>query len=92
MIRSFKHKGLEHFFYTGSRRGIQPDHAEKLARMLDRLDASISPVDMNLPGYRLHELKGKDAGTWSVTVNANWRVTFEFVGQDAVLVDYKDYH
>jgi proteic killer suppression protein len=92
MIRSFKHKGLERFFYTGSRRGIQPDQAEKLARMLDRLDASISPADMNLPGYRLHELKGKDAGTWSVMVNANWHVTFEFVGKDAVLVDYTDYH
>jgi proteic killer suppression protein len=56
------------------------------------LDASISPVDMNLPGYRLHELKGKNVGTWSVTVNANWRITFEFVGQDAVVVDYIDYH
>jgi len=92
MIRSFKHKGLERFFITGSRKGIQPEHAEKIARILDRLDASISPADMNLPGYRLHELKGKDIGTWSVTVSANWRITFEFVGQDARLVDYRDYH
>jgi proteic killer suppression protein len=69
-----------------------PEHAEKIARILDRLDASGSPADMNLPGYRLHELKGKDFGTWSVTVNANWRITFEFEGQDAVVVDYLDYH
>jgi proteic killer suppression protein len=83
---------LEQFFITGSKRGILPDHADKIARILDRLDASIAPADMNLPGYRLHELKGQEAGTWSVTVNANWRVTFQFEGQDAVVVDYRDYH
>jgi proteic killer suppression protein len=92
MIRSFRHKGLERFFVAGSKKGILPEHAEKIARILDRLDASISPIDMNLPGYRLHELKGKDVGTWSVTVNANWRITFKFEGQDAVVVDYRDYH
>jgi len=92
MIRSFRHKGLEVFFVSGSKRGILPEHAEKIARILDRLDASISPTDMNLPGYRLHELKGKDTGTWSVTVNANWRITFEFEGQNAFSVDYQDYH
>ena len=92
MIRSFRHKGLEIFFFTGSKKGIVPEHTPKIARILDRLDSSISPNDMNLPGYRLHELKGKEAGTWSVTVNANWRITFEFEGQDAILVDYKDYH
>jgi proteic killer suppression protein len=92
MIRSFNHKGLEQFFITGSKRGIQPDHADKIARILDRLDASISPADMNLPGYRLHELKGKEAGTWAVTVNGNWRITFQFEDQDAIVVDYKDYH
>jgi len=92
MIRSFKHKGLEQFFITGSKRGIQPDQADKIARMLDRLDASLSPIDMNLPGYRLHELKGQEAGTWSVTVSGNWRITFQFIGQDANVVDYRDYH
>jgi proteic killer suppression protein len=92
MIRSFRHKGLEIFFVTGSKKGIVPEHAPKIARVLDRLDASISPNDMSLPGYRLHELKGKEAGRWSVTVNANWRITFEFKGHDAILVDYKDYH
>jgi proteic killer suppression protein len=83
---------LEQFFITVSKRGILPDHADKIARILDRLDASIAPADMNLPGYRLHELKGQEAGTWSVTVNANWRITFQFEGQDAVVVDYRDYH
>ena len=92
MIRSFRHKGLEQFFNTGSKRGIQTDHADKIARILDRLDASISPDDMDLPGYRLHGLKGKESDTWSVTVNGNWRITFRFKGQDAVLVDYRDYH
>jgi proteic killer suppression protein len=92
MIRSFRHKGLEQFFITGSKKGILPHHADKIARVLDRLDASISPADMNLPGYRLHELKGQEIGTWSVTVNANWRITFQFEGQDAVVVDYRDYH
>jgi len=58
MIQSFKHKGLEVFFVTGSMRGIVPEHARKIARILDRLDASVSPCDMNLPGYRLHELNG----------------------------------
>ena len=85
MIRSFKHKGLERFFITGSKKGIQPEQAEKIAHILDHLDASISPLDMNLSGYRLHELKGQETGTWSVTVNGN-------LGKDAVIVDYKDYH
>lgn len=92
MIKSFRHKGLQDFFENGSKRGIQPDQATKLARILDRLDASISPEDMNLPGYRLHQLSGQLAGTWSVTVNGNWRVSFRFEGQDAILVDYLDYH
>jgi len=92
MIRSFKHKGLEQFFITGSKKGIQPSHSDKIARILDRLDASTSPADMNLPGYRLHELKGQESGTWSVTINGNWRITFRFKGQDAFVVDYRDYH
>jgi len=92
MILSFRHKGLERFFYTGSKRGILPEHAQKIERILDRLDASVSPMDMNLPGYRLHELKGQDAGRWAVTISANWRITFEFANQNAFLVDYQDYH
>lgn len=92
MIKSFKHKGLEIFFVTGSKKGIIPDHADKLSRILDRLDASISVKDMDLPGYKLHKLSGDKKGMWSVTVNGNWRVVFYFEGQDAILVDYLDYH
>ena len=92
MIKSFKHKGLEGFFYDGSRNGINSQHEGKLGRILDRLDASEKPQDMNLPGFRLHELKGKEKGTWSVWVNGNWRVTFRFDGNDAIVVDYRDYH
>lgn len=92
MIKSWRHKGLKDFFETGSKAGIIPEHASKLARILDRLDASFSPQDMNLPGYRLHELIGREKNMWSVSVNGNWRVTFYFENQDAVLVDYIDYH
>ena len=73
-------------------KGIQPEHAPKLGRILDRLDASICAQDMNLPGYRLHQLSGDKQEMWSVTVNGNWRVTFYFESQDAYLVDYLDYH
>jgi len=80
------------FFETGSKKGIIPDHAEKLARLLDRLDASVSPGDMNLPAYKLYKMIGKEEGTWSVWVNGNWRITFRFEEKDAVFVDYQDYH
>jgi proteic killer suppression protein len=92
MIKSFKHKGLKLFFETGSKKGIIPEHADKLARILDRLDASVLPGDMNLPAYKLHKMIGKEEGTWSVWVNGNWRVMFRFEGKDSVLVDYRDYH
>jgi len=92
VIKQFKHKGLELFFNSGSKKGIIPTHSDKIARILDRLDASTSPQDMDLPGYGLHELKGKDKETFSVWVNGNWRITFKFIGEDAYIVDYKDYH
>lgn len=92
MIKTFSHKGLKEFYYTGSKKGIKPEHANRLARMLDRLDASIAPGDMDLPGYDLHPLKGNKKEMWAVTVNGNWRITFYFEGQDAYLVDYLDYH
>lgn len=92
MIKSFKHKGLHKFFESGNRKGIKSEHASKLARILDRLDASLQPSDMNLPGYKLHQLLGKDKGTWSVRVSGNWRVTFQFEDEDAIVVDYRDYH
>lgn len=92
MIKSFKHKGLEKYFYNNDKSKINPDHAAKLARILDRLDASVCANDMNLPGYKLHQLTGREKGTWSVWVSGNWRVTFQFEGTDAILVDYRDYH
>ncbi|WP_137890773.1 type II toxin-antitoxin system RelE/ParE family toxin [Ramlibacter sp. 2FC] len=92
MIVSFRHKGLEQFYGTGSVRGIQASHAKRLALILAALDAATQSADMDLPGLRLHPLKGDRKGTWSVTVNGNWRVTFRFVGADVELVDYQDYH
>jgi proteic killer suppression protein len=92
MIKSFKHNGLKRFFSKGERRRIPPEHADKLERVLDRLDASVVAQDMNLPGYRLHRLKGNLAGHWSVDISGNWRVTFRFEGPDVCDVDYIDYH
>lgn len=92
MIKTFRHKGLETFFYTGSKKGIQPSHANKLRLQLASLDSATGPQDMNVSGWRLHALTGDLAGHWSVTVNGNWRMTFRFEGQDAELVDYQDYH
>lgn len=92
MIRSFRHAGLQAFFETGSKAGIQPGHARKLSVQLVILDAALAPEDMNLPGWSLHLLKGKLADHWSVKVNGNWRITFRFEGEDAILVDYQDYH
>ncbi|NJO17560.1 MAG: peptidase [Thioploca sp.] len=92
MILSFKHKGLEKFFQTGQKSGIQLKHANRLQLILGRLNASTSPEDMNLPGLFLHQLSGKKAGTWSVRVSGNWRVTFRFTAEHAEVVDYEDYH
>ena len=90
MIKSFRHKGIQGFFDTGSKAGIQPSHAPRLRVQLTRLDAAISPQDMTAPGWKLHQLSGNLTGHWSV--NGNWRLTFAFEGTDAVLVDYQDYH
>jgi toxin HigB-1 len=92
MIKSFRHRGLEKFFSTGSKAGIQAQHAKRLTIILGRLHASTGPLDMNLPGLKLHELTGNRKGTWSVTVSGNWRITFQFQGEDAEIVDYEDYH
>ena len=92
MIKSFRHKGLEAFFRAGSKKGIQPHHATRLQLQLAALDNANGPKDMNAPNWRLHELRGKLLGHWSVWVNGNWRLTFRFDGKDAELVDYQDYH
>lgn len=92
MIASFRHRGLERFFLSGSKAGIRPEHAERLRLVLGRLAAAASAQDMDLPGLRLHRLKGRLKDRWSVTVSGNWRVTFVYSGKDVVQVDYEDYH
>jgi toxin HigB-1 len=94
VIRSFRHKGLERFFRKSDRRGIAAEHAERLRRLLDRLDAIRAPEDMNLPGLHFHELKGNRRGTYAVRVSGNWRLTFRFRfdEQDCTDVDLEDYH
>lgn len=92
MIRTFKHKGIERLFRSGSRAGIQASHAARLTRQLSALDAASCTEDMNRPGWDCHPLKGNLSGQWSVSVNGNWRLTFAFESGDAVLVDYQDYH
>lgn len=92
MIKSFKHKGLEKFFYTGKKKGIKPDQADRLERILDRLNAASDIRDMNYPGSNLHKLAGDKEGQYSVRVSGNWRVFFEFINGDAYVVDYDDYH
>lgn len=91
-IKGFRHKGLEQFFATGIKRGIQAKHEERLRLILGALNAATAPADMNLPGLGLHELQGQRKGTWSVKVSGNWRVTFAFADKDAESVDYEDYH
>jgi proteic killer suppression protein len=92
VIRSFRHKGIEQFFKTGSKTGIQPKHSERVRKQLFALDNAKAAEDMNAPGWRLHPLHGDLQGHWSVDVSGSWRLTFRFEGQDAVLVDYQDYH
>ena len=92
MIKSFKHKGIEEFFYTGNKKGINPEHAGKLERILDRLNAAHDIKDMNYPGSNLHKLIGDKKGQFAVRVSGNWRVIFDFIDGDAYIVDYDDYH
>ncbi|MBX3180582.1 MAG: type II toxin-antitoxin system RelE/ParE family toxin [Candidatus Hydrogenedentes bacterium] len=92
MIASFKHKGLERFFRSGVTSGVQAAHVARLRLILGRLNASTGPSDMNLPGLYLHRLRGARLDTWSVRVSGNWRITFQFDGEDAIHVDYEDYH
>ncbi|HLO07947.1 MAG TPA: type II toxin-antitoxin system RelE/ParE family toxin [Terriglobales bacterium] len=92
MIKNFRHRGLEKFFRTGSKAGIQPKHAVKLRVQLFALDNAKGPGDMNAPGWRLHPLAGELKDQWAVWVSGNWRLTFRFEGEDAVLVNYQDYH
>jgi proteic killer suppression protein len=92
LIRNFRHKGLERLYRQKSAAGVQPAVAEKIARILARLDVAKGPQQMDLPGWRLHPLKAGLKGYWSVWVNANWRIVFRFDGTDVIDVDLIDYH
>lgn len=92
MIIGFKHKGLERFYRSGNTKGIQADHTKRLRLILSNLDQAETPKNMDLPGLKLHELKGSRQNIWSVSVSGNWRVTFKFNDRDAEIVNYEDYH
>ena len=92
MIKSFRHAGIEKFFATGSKAGIQPSHAGKLGVQLFQLNRAKTPSDMDAPGWGLHPLHGDLKDHWAVKVNGNWRLTFAFELENAILVDYQDYH
>ncbi len=92
MIPSIRHKGVRRFHATGSTAGIQPTHARKLRMQQAALETAVIIEDMNLPGFRLHPLVGAERGRWSIWVNGNWRLTFEFQGGNVDVLDYEDYH
>jgi toxin HigB-1 len=92
MIKTFKHKGLKKFFETGSKAGIQAKHDRKLRMQLGAIDTATMIDDVDLPGFKLHPLKGERDGIWSITVNGNWRITFEFIDGNAFILNYEDYH
>ncbi len=92
MIRSIRHKGLKRLYEDDDSRGVVAEHVPKLRDVLARLDAAHVVSDMDLPGFRLHPLRGEFKDFWAVTVRANWRVIFRFVEPDAFDVDYVDYH
>ena len=92
MIKSFRHKGLERLFSKGSTSGIQTKHAKELRLQLAALDSALEIGDMDIPGYRLHPLKGQREGIWSISVSGNWRLTFEFSDGNVYVLDYEDYH
>lgn len=92
MIKQFIHKGLQNYFYTGSKKGINPNHAEKLGDILDRLDAASEIKDMNYPGSGLHLLEPKKDKTYAVSVSGPWRITFKIIDGNVYVVDYIQYH
>jgi len=92
MILTFKHRGLERFFKRGDHSGIITKTEVRTERILDRLDTVARPDDMNIPGFKFHQLSGTRKGAYAVTVTGNWRITFRFDGKDAIDVDLEDYH
>ena len=91
MIQSYRHKGLRRLFETGSASGVQAAHAKRLRMQLAALDTAKAVDDMDIPGFRLHSLKGEMLGRWAITVSGNWRVTFEFRDGNAHVLEYEDY-
>jgi proteic killer suppression protein len=92
MIKSFKHKGLKRLFETGQTAGVNPQHAERVRKILALLETAESIADMDLPGLNLHHLKGNRKGTLAVKITGNWRVTFKSEDGEILDVDYEDYH
>lgn len=92
MIKSFKHKGLKKLFETGKISGVNPQHSERLRKILALLETSETIEDMDLPGLNLHNLKGKRKTTYAVKVSGNWRVTFKLINGDVLELNYEDYH
>ena len=92
MIKSFRHKGLRRFFESGNTSGVQAAQVKRFRLQMTALDTARVIEDMDIPGFRLHPLKGEMKGRWSITVNDNWRVTFEFQDGNAYVLDYEDYH
>jgi len=92
MIESFRHKGLRRLFETGNASGVQASHAKRLRLQLVAMDTAKAIEDMDIPGFRLHPLKGSMKGRWSISVNGNWRITFEFREGNTYVLDYEDYH
>jgi toxin HigB-1 len=92
MIKTFKHKGLRLYYETGSTRGIQAKHADRLRMQLAAMDSALEIADLDIPGYKLHPLKGDRKGVLSISVSGNWRLTFEFRDGHVYLLDYEDYH
>ena len=92
MIRSFRHKGLQRFYERGTKSGIQPKHSKRLRMQLAALDTALTIDDIDIPDYQLHQLRGRAKSRWSIWVNGNWRLTFEFLDGDVHILDYEDYH
>lgn len=92
VIKSFKHKGLQRFYETGNTSGIQPAHRKRLRVQLAALNTATVIKDIDIPGYRLHQLKGDRKETWSISVSGNWRITFKYEEGNVYIVNYEDYH
>ncbi|MEY2866962.1 MAG: hypothetical protein RIQ43_988 [Pseudomonadota bacterium] len=92
MIKTFRYKGLRKYYETGSTAGIQPNHAKRLRMQLAALNSAVTIDDMAISGYGLHPLKGEMKGRWSISVNGNWRLTFDFNDGNVYILDYEDYH